>query len=988
MKKLVLLVLFLCISCALFSQEPVSIHLTQKDGLPDIEFYDMIEDHEGFIWLAADKGLFRYNGKEYKSYSHPKKRGLSVFNLLLDKKGRVWCNNVSGQFFYVENDSLKLFADIKDTLSTIKLATFSIDDKDNIYIATDQGLSFLDKNIGKLEVLLDRGHKLDLYHEVKNDKNQIYFVLDSLYVFRDKKLMSSHPLDHSYLYKRIFNFNNKYYQIESKIKKTNPTIDNNTIFSVIDDNTGKSIRIPTPKKLKNKTIIQINEIDGRIWVNTNEGIYVYKIKNDVFFYENSFFGESFTTKTIKDLNGNYWITTIKDGAYIIPNLYVGKLDTQENIKDVTAIEIINDQLIYGVEIGQIGLKNLKTGEESSIKIKDKLKVHDFAYNQNTNTLLIDSETGSYFWDINSGDIFNVHFFRGTKDIHTVNKNSIIVSYFSGAQLIDLSNYEITFKKNIKLEDFRLTNKTIEPKKITALSNIRGYANHYKKDSTIYIGQVDKLYFFDKNLSKTEVKYKGNSIFTSSITETEDGIVWVATNNNGILGIKEQKVIYNYSIEPELTSNLVLKVIGDGNNFWAVTNRGLHFFDRELELFKSFSFQNEIPIQKVNDIKLHKNKLYLAGNSGIFVVDKSHFSQKIEAPVVYFESISVGNSLKEENESYQISYNKSSFEVHFNANVFNSKESISYLYRLKGLEENWTRTIANNVKYSSLPSGLYTFEIKVLTNKGVESKEIKTIQLRVTKPFWYHWWFYLLLLLLIFIYYRVSLIRIHKKQEEKIEKEIISKELVLSQLENLRSQMNPHFIFNVLNSIQEYIITNDKYTASLYLAEFSKLIRLYLDHSRQEVIRLSEELKALKIYLDLEKNRFEDDFKYTITIDKNVNIENTQIPSLFIQPYIENSIKHGLLHKSGSKVLLVDFKYDAIDQILICHVVDNGVGRKVSQEINKRKEEYHVPFATEANSNRVDLLNKNRKRKISIKTIDLYNDKLEPKGTKITIQIPL
>jgi hypothetical protein len=315
---------------------------------------------------------------------------------------------------------------------------------------------------------------------------------------------------------------------------------------------------------------------------------------------------------------------------------------ENNNKNVSAIEIINNQLIYTPEIGQIGIKNLETGKENILDLGSDFVTNNFAYNKKTNTLFIAGDIHSFFWDMNSGDIFKTYFVGGAKDMNTVNNNSILVTYYGGANLLDFSNYQTKLRRNKKLEDFHLTNKTIQPKKTTVISTVRGYVNFYKEDSTMYVGQVDKLYHIDKNLSKTEIKYKGNSIFTTSITETKDGIVWVATNDNGVLGIKEQKVIYNYNIKNGLISNLALKVVADGNNFWAVTNKGLHFFDRELESFKSFSFQNEIPVQKVSDIKVYKNKLYLSGNSGIFVVDKDHFKQKIRAPKVYFESILVAH----------------------------------------------------------------------------------------------------------------------------------------------------------------------------------------------------------------------------------------------------------------------------------------------------------------------------------------------------------
>jgi LytS/YehU family sensor histidine kinase len=222
----------------------------------------------------------------------------------------------------------------------------------------------------------------------------------------------------------------------------------------------------------------------------------------------------------------------------------------------------------------------------------------------------------------------------------------------------------------------------------------------------------------------------------------------------------------------------------------------------------------------------------------------------------------------------------------------------------------------------------------------------------------------------------------------LQKELISKKLVLSQLEALRSQMNPHFIFNALNSIQEYIVFNNKELASSYLIKFSRLIRIYLEHSQQNEIVLKEEISALKIYLELEKVRFEDVLDYDLQIDESLSLEQIKIPSLFIQPYVENAIKHGLLHKLNDRMLKVTFRRGNNEGYLICTIEDNGIGRSASLEINKNKTVQHQSFATSANEKRLELINLDRAEKIVVEIVDLYSNNNESKGTKVIIKIPL
>ncbi|XLS29678.1 sensor histidine kinase [Flavobacteriaceae bacterium M23B6Z8] len=209
---------------------------------------------------------------------------------------------------------------------------------------------------------------------------------------------------------------------------------------------------------------------------------------------------------------------------------------------------------------------------------------------------------------------------------------------------------------------------------------------------------------------------------------------------------------------------------------------------------------------------------------------------------------------------------------------------------------------------------------------------------------------------------------------------------LSELRALRSQMNPHFIFNALNSIQEYIFSNDRTLASSYLVKFSRLIRMYLEHSKVLEISIAEEIEALKLYLFLENSRMDNELHYTIKVDEKLNINQNILPPLFIQPYVENAIKHGLLHKKGQKELSISFSYNEADNTLDISITDNGIGIEASKNYNRNRP--YKSFATEANAHRLELMNFKRTKKISLKIINLTNNSNEAAGTEARIKIPL
>ena len=204
---------------------------------------------------------------------------------------------------------------------------------------------------------------------------------------------------------------------------------------------------------------------------------------------------------------------------------------------------------------------------------------------------------------------------------------------------------------------------------------------------------------------------------------------------------------------------------------------------------------------------------------------------------------------------------------------------------------------------------------------------------------------------------------------------------------LRAQMNPHFIFNSLNSINKYILKNDHANASRYLSRFAKLIRLILDNSNSKEVALSNELEALKLYIEMESLRFTNKFSYEIIIDENVSIYTLQVPPLIIQPYVENAIWHGLLHKETGGHLSVFVKYTH-DNMLQCTIEDNGIGRARASELKSKSATANKSLGMKLTEERIIMLNRYTALDASIEIIDLENKEGEAASTKVILTIPI
>lgn len=234
--------------------------------------------------------------------------------------------------------------------------------------------------------------------------------------------------------------------------------------------------------------------------------------------------------------------------------------------------------------------------------------------------------------------------------------------------------------------------------------------------------------------------------------------------------------------------------------------------------------------------------------------------------------------------------------------------------------------------------------------------------------------------------KAELITLELKEAQK--RLALEKQYRHSELKALKAQMDPHFIFNALNSIQEYIILNQKNLASDYLGKFADLMRKYLNHSDKGVISLQEEIECLNMYLELEAIRFEDKLSYQINIEKTLNIDIIQIPTMLIQPYVENALKHGLLHKKERGNLILSFSKSDSNKSLLCVIEDDGVGREKAQELKEKRSILHKSFATKATESRLNLLNYGKERKIGVVYEDLKNDNNDAIGTRVEIIIPI
>lgn len=333
---------------------------------------------------------------------------------------------------------------------------------------------------------------------------------------------------------------------------------------------------------------------------------------------------------------------------------------------------------------------------------------------------------------------------------------------------------------------------------------------------------------------------------------------------------------------------------------------------------------------------------------------------------------------------ELKHNQNRFLFRFGLLDFIKQSGGRYFYYLEGLEKDWIEnSLPGEVSYNALAPGEYVFHVQCRDASGRKMGKDVRFPLRILPPFWQTWWFRSLMLLLI----AFALYRIYKQRTGKIKKEAAIKQQ-LTELESkaLRAQMNPHFIFNSLNAIQELVLTENVTAAYDYLSKFSKLLRLVLNNSEKPLIPLSGETAMLQLYLELESLRFRQSFSFSITVGEALDAETVLVPPLLVQPFIENALWHGLMLKEGEKRLSV--RIEAKDSGLMCTVEDNGIGRKRAVEIKEQKlgAGHFESKGLTLSRQRIELL-KASGRKGEVKIEDLYEEG-HAAGTRVSLYLPL
>jgi hypothetical protein len=968
--------LIICINAVnVYSQHPVFKNFTTKNGLPSNEAHFVFQDSKGYIWICTDAGLAKYNANYFKIFDTS--NGLpdnTIFEVKEDSQGHIWFRSFSGHLGYISNDSVFLIEANTEVRKFIGSGIVS-----SFYIAKDGALF-----IGKQNTELNSFLKISPPYKAKNAakiwQEASKESLDLIVFDSGDVIFSDHR--HNPQSAKTNNYYLKVYDQEHRLLffdnldpfKTSPQIHKYVNNGILFLSINKSIlkidlaKRKIEKKIKEFAVMSIRHLNTNILLvgTVKGGVMYYKADLDTFYYR--ILDGTTNTCILKDDEDGMWFSTLEKGVFYLPDENIKKhVITEESGEYISYLTSVKEgELMVGFNNGNLYKANLKSNSELDIK-----------------KIFHDSKG-------NLGRI-SASLRVGKRIIICGNKGNIIYSESKGKHVSEIRSdegYILPFRKIAKyndkiymasMNDLFVTDTTLKGIKLEAgitdriLSLAVDTANSF-----FYIGTLRGLYRYTKGEVISD-RNKLNDLRVEDV-KVKNGRVLAATKANGILVI-QGNLVDTINTTKGLMSNFCKTILPEKNAIWVTTNNGLSkvtYTSKNNFVVDNYPIEYFIEPYSIDGICFSRDFMFFYSGSSIY-----SFSEKAgKTKDRFYVKGLFYNGRKLDKHNPVLSYNFENLMVSYEALFYKRNEKILYRYKIA---KEWIYTNETSINFSLLSPGNYIVYIEALNHNRQWIKS-RPVQFTIDKAFWMKSWFIFSGALLVSALTALVLYKNHKQVLIKAhEKNLEQSKLYALEIKAMRSLMNPHFIFNSLNSIQQFIMLNQNQEAERYLSKFSKLLRKILESNVNESLTIAEEIELLNGYIEMEQRRFDRKLNAIIEVDEKLDIIKLKIPHLMVQPFVENAIWHGLLPKKGERNLLVKFEHFD-DHVLRCVIEDDGVGRQMGKEKKETPEKKSLSLSFI--KQRLELYRKTLSINCGVEIIDKTNINGESEGTRIIAILPL
>lgn len=963
-----LFAVLLCATISLRAQVPLMQWHTIDDGLPSSQVYQILQDQNGFIWCSTGNGIARFDGTTFVSFTSAQgfpDRG--AYHMLLDHRGRIWFLTFSGKTCYYENGTFHL-PDLPLVKNDFVRWIEEMHDGRLLFL-TNKGIVIMQWPDGRFRNYTVASESLFHGQLLGNDSLIIASnTYSCLHLPTGKITQLDIPLQMSRRFIRVLPLSSRKLVLTAD-KGVYLYEHNNLSF------------IPLSNEIMPEQVCALENDNGDVWIGTYGGAFRFAGgKIDKQNMECVLPGHG-VTSIIKDHEGNLWFSIFNEGICMLPRQFTSVYNRENGLlpdRNILRIAKGNDNRVYAfATTGQFFRL-----DSTSAVLAGKLPLT--APTTEVLTVFASEKdvlvsNGNIFCRLRNGKI------SASDQRMQMLFQFCVYSYASPGNWI----YPNVLKSELQICEYndRTGQSVIRwQKDVGALGEAINstFLLPGEKPGSYWLGTRQGPFYLGQggsiwNVAETETLLRTT---VTSIAYDLTGKIWIGTATSGVFCFDEKKMIAHYNMNEGLPGNYCNMLYADNvQGMWICTNRGLAWIrpghNNPLTVYRSPEI---LPGHEALSMCKTGQRVYVATTKGI-----GSFMDNVEQypdvfPPVYINSISIDGQNKNASATYDLEPGQNNVELGFAAITFRKGGTMRYRYRLEGADTGWSYTTSDHIQYRSLPPGHYTFRVFALSAAGLTSKIPAVIAFTIPPAWWQTWWFRLsAIIVLISTLFFIAYIRIRAMRKAAF----VRQQLLETRLQALRAQINPHFVFNALNSVQSFIFSQQPEQANEYLVSFARMMRMISEGAEKETILLREEIAFLHYYIGMEKLRFNDDFQYSIVTDNYIDEESVRIPPMILQPVIENAIKHGLSSKEGEKRLRIHFSSHE-PNVLNVRVEDNGTGRK---EHRAEKVLGKTQLGIANVRQRLMLLQKRSKKIDPVLITDLY-DNGNPAGVRVDLVIEL
>jgi ligand-binding sensor domain-containing protein len=948
-----------------------------EQGLPFVQVFTIYQDDRGYLWSGGYGGLSRYDGFDFKNYSPLNGLPNHYVNAISGgEDGAMWIGTIEG----LSQLKSEIFTNYttKDGLPSDHINCLLRDERNNLYVGTRKGLARFNNNRFDKIVIDPAFPEIGVlcFFQEPNTNNLWIGTTEGVYRYSDNKFIKQRYPEFydndirainkdrngrivAGCYDGLFILENGLFrQFITPESIVNPSINamitdisgvlwigaNNGLFSF----DGKSFQTVKVSNDPNSQVVRslFNDFENNVWLGTHAGLMRFRGKGFISYGVHDGLSGNFIFGIAKDKNENLWLCSDTRGVF----RYDGEVFHSYTRKDgmpsegASAAMANDDGTVY---VGTLrGLALFRDNKISRIyTTRDGLN-HDSVnviYRDMDGTIWTGGNTGISRKQDERFNAFRIKWSGTQPDVWCIYRDSKkrmwVGSYLGGLFLFES-------------DSFRQVNNTMGMQ----ADSYFGVAED--KSGKLYFATLDGIYIWDgTHLDSIREQHGLNSdLVYSMLIDKEKQFLWIGTNQ----GLNKFDLnAYNKSGAKQIYT------FGKEEGFSGVecNTNGMYEDDNGVMWFGTVN-----GLMRYNPGEYRDNPYYTKTN--------------IRRTYLFYN-----DTILPDKSTLDYTDNNISFE--YVGICLTNPVKVRYRYMLEGFEKDYSPPTSERIaRYSNLPPGDYKFKVISCNNEGLWNDVPAEFSFTIATPFWKKSWFWFVVslgamaILTVAIFTRIRRIKERERKEAEVRVALAGNEL-----KALRAQMNPHFVFNSLNSIQHFILTNKSGDAGKYLNKFARLMRVILNNSEKSVITVREELEYLTLYIELEAMRFDNKFSWKIEVSDEIDTDYFEIPAMLLQPYVENAILHGLTPKGEGGLLEIILRLQGNN--LLCRIRDNGIGREKSKEMRRlsnRKD--HRSLGMKITSDRLELINNLQGSHLSMTVTDLKNSEGIASGTQVDIFIPV